>query len=625
MDKKPVYHFLRKVFAINLFVPLVIFLYNSLFLTIYNPYINQSVAERFKIGIIDNIFIFVFIAIATPCSMLIAFSLRPVKLAIDNPSLIEKAKKRILIVPLFIFIVHMSGFLSGPIVTYLLPSNIPLNDFIYVFMVSIFSGLYSFAFSFGLVDYELNRVKRRFAIHYLSGSDKDMSIVLKFSITIFSAVALTWSISQYIGYYYYKRGSAADMGEFLMNSTINILLILIASLINIIVNAGSITAMIKNVRTSLADIFEGKGDLTKRLNLSSFDEIGGLISDFNKLLDFLMGMIKSIKDASENIEKSSVVLSDCVNSSKSVFKEYINSIKSIDKDVKLNSDLSNELIEASNSMIQTMSIVNENIGSQGKTVQVTSSSTEQMLTGIKDITETVVKTNSEIHSVLNKITASKKSLHNTIKFIQKMGDSSKEVLRLIDVINDIYERIKLLAINASIEAARAGNHGVGFEVVAGEVRKLSDASASGVANIALQVKDMNKEIYSGAELVNLTVKELEEGFDVIVKNIEAFDNISVSMEEQNSGTRIIMSAMNELVGNSESLTKVSVASDAHCSKLNSIVTNLMSSSKQISGQVDLQRSETLKLIEINQNLINASANLNTSFDTLKIMLENFKL
>ncbi len=616
---------LLNIFLINLLVPLAVFLHNSVLLNLYNPYITAGFNDRLIMGLLKNIFLFVFIAIDIPASLFIAFLLKPVERAIDNPLLIETAKKRIITIPIVVLVVHLSGFLSGTIISYSIPGGVALNDFIFVFLVSLFSGLYSFAFSYGLMDYEIYKAKRSFNIVTLGENDKELPIFLKVLLTVFSAASLTYAVSQYIGWYFYKKGVLADTGNFFINTLVNITIIVLISLVHISLVVTTITNIIKDVRMSVNSIITGKGNLKNRLVISSYDELGLLVSDFNKLLDFLTGMIRKIKQISDKIENSNSVLINSIDSSKGIFKEFITSINKIISDVEQNSSYCSELKNATQSISTAVDSINIAVTNQNLAIHTSSSSTEQMLTGIKNVSNTIGITNREVHGLYDSINMNKKSLNHIITYISGIGNSSQEVLGLIHIINDIYERIKLLAINASIEAARAGSHGVGFEVVATEVRKLSDASSSSVKNIETQVNGMNAEITSGISIVAQTVKELESVFSVVENTINAIEKISYTMNEQNSGTQIIIRAISDLVNSSSELNSISMNSKVYCDQLNKIVYNLVDGSTAIKQHANNQKNENLKLVEMNQNLINASKSLKDGFESLKELLGSFEI
>jgi methyl-accepting chemotaxis protein len=121
--------------------------------------------------------------------------------------------------------------------------------------------------------------------------------------------------------------------------------------------------------------------------------------------------------------------------------------------------------------------------------------------------------------------------------MEKISSSSKEMINIILIINDISEQINLLSLNASIEAARAGDAGRGFAVVADEVSKLADETASSLKNIQKLIKENESEIDGGINLVVETVKTFAEIIDGVATVNTMMERISGSMKDQSDFNR----------------------------------------------------------------------------------------
>ena len=149
------------------------------------------------------------------------------------------------------------------------------------------------------------------------------------------------------------------------------------------------------------------------------------------------------------------------------------------------------------------------------------------------------------------------SVQATAKKIKSLGDRSLEISEIINVINDITEQTNLLALNAAIEAARAGEAGRGFAVVADEVRKLAEHSRTATKDIAALIKAIQaetneavvvmeegtKEVEVGARLADQAGKALDAISSVVRQSAELVQEISLASKQQVRGTEGVANAM----------------------------------------------------------------------------------
>ena len=316
-------HLIKKVIILNVFVPFVLFLYTNIFYNVYNPYMEFPLLERILLGSVKNIFTIVFIFICVPCAIFIGYFLMPVKKAISDRSLIDKARKRIFALPIVVFLIYLLGFVSAPVVVYIFPMGVKLNEFSYVFVIALFSAFYGSIFSILAIDDILFEIKRLFGIHFFSDQDTKIPINVKLILTIAAVGLLIWSVTQYIGYYYFKKGSAIDTGDFFISMLTNVLIVLLTGCYLIWLIGKNINDMIRYIRKSVDEIIDGKGDLTKRINIVSYDEMGLLTSDFNKLFVYLGNMIAKIGAVSKKIEEAKVTLTLTISKNKEIFDSFV--------------------------------------------------------------------------------------------------------------------------------------------------------------------------------------------------------------------------------------------------------------------------------------------------------------
>jgi len=188
-----------------------------------------------------------------------------------------------------------------------------------------------------------------------------------------------------------------------------------------------------------------------------------------------------------------------------------------------------------------MDLVRDNVDGQFSSIEDLSASMTRLSDMIRAMDSTVTEALSAIGSVSENARTGEQALVAMEESMRTINNSSDEIMGIITIINDISDRINLLALNASIEAARAGDAGRGFAVVADEISKLADQTAESIKNIDALIKTNRSEISHGSGTISTAVERINliiSDIDVIVEKISS---ISGEMETQTEANR----AMNE--------------------------------------------------------------------------------
>jgi methyl-accepting chemotaxis protein len=590
----------------------------------------MTLASRISSSTIFNMYIIIFLLADIPLALFIGFRFMPVKKALTDTSMIPIAIKRILQLPYLVIFTYLAGFITGTSMAYILDllgakRSVPLNDFIYVFFMTFSSALFVSSFVIIIIDNFLYKIKQYYGLTRLDENQRKFPIKAKLLLCIFSVGLLILSISQYIGYFYVKKGEAPDTGSFFLNVFLNALLIIILSGFEIILICGNMSKMLAYIRESLNDITSGKADLSRRINIIGYDEIGSLTSDFNNLLAYLNNMIRKIGEISIKIDSSKTILFNSIEGNKTVCETFIKSIDRILSGIKKDFDETKKLEDISLKVLESANHIDDSVKVQEKSVQSSSASIEELIQSIYNVAKITVETNKSISDLKDEINDGKKSLSSSINAINYINKSSFELLEFVKSISDISERIKLLAINASIEAARAGKSGDGFAVVANEVRKLSESSSSSSKKIELNIADMTKKIFEGTELINFTGKNLEKIFSKVEETIHIIDQIANSMTEQEIGTKNIEKGLSEMMSDSIRLVEQINTGKNLSGDMKAVSDNFITNTKEIFSLTEEQKNKNGKLIDINNDLMNAFESMKTGIADLENILSEFKL
>src|SRR5271166_1458891 len=261
------------------------------------------------------------------------------------------------------------------------------------------------------------------------------------------------------------------------------------------------------------DVAEGDGDLTKRIPITTHDEIGELAKWFNVFLDKLQDMIKSVANAANQVGGASEAVS---NTSQQITAN------------------SQETSAQANVVSSTAEQVSHNL-------QTVATGAEEMGVSIREI----AKNATEAAKVA---TSAVKVAEDTTATVAKLGESSAEIGQVIKVITAIAQQTNLLALNATIEAARAGEAGKGFAVVANEVKELAKATAKATEDISRKIEAIQTDTKAAVEAIA--------SISGVINQVNDISNtIATAVEEQNATTNEMVRNVGEAARGSGEITR----------------------------------------------------------------------
>ncbi len=272
--------------------------------------------------------------------------------------------------------------------------------------------------------------------------------------------------------------------------------------------ARSIVSPIRRAADMLKDISEGEGDLTKRLEVKSKDEVGRLAYYFNNFVGKLQEIITSIAG---NVETLAATSTDLATVS-----------RSLTTSAKEAADTSDSVAAASEEMSANFQSVAAAMEQSTSNVNMIASSTEEMTATVGEIAENAAKARGIADTAVKQSQSASTKMAN-------LGQSATNIGRVTEAITEISEQTNLLALNATIEAARAGEAGKGFAVVANEIKELAKQTAAATVDIKNQINEMQTT-------TTTTVADIEKISDVIVEISNVINVIATAVEEQSAAT-----------------------------------------------------------------------------------------
>ena len=277
----------------------------------------------------------------------------------------------------------------------------------------------------------------------------------------------------------------------------------------------NVVKVIVDIMNMMKNLSQGEGDLTKRLQVNTNDETRELADFFNKFLDKLHALIFRLRSDAKEVSKAAIEIATAADQASAGATKQESQAGEVSVSVEL---MSSTIVEAS----QNASSAAESAKNAATSAEEGGKIVQQTLEGMRAISESVN------HSAVT---------------IGELGKRSDDIGEIIEVIDDIADQTNLLALNAAIEAARAGEQGRGFAVVADEVRKLAERTTKATAEIASMIKGIQEDTDNAVDAMKEGTRQVEEGSELALRAGESLSQIvQMSTEVQTMVEQIALAA-----------------------------------------------------------------------------------
>jgi len=309
----------------------------------------------------------------------------------------------------------------------------------------------------------------------------------------------------------------------------SIIVVAIIALIAFVVWLMAIPLMkrINMLQVAMSDMASGEGDLTKRIEVVKDDEIGNLIGEFNSFVSKIQQLVKETVDISTEVNQSTQVASDIGKKTNGIIEDQ-------KQEIDMVATAATELAQTSNDISSNAKLSNDLASKAEEKVSHGMGVVEQATQGINALSGNVI---------------------SAANVVNQLKDGTQSIGEVLSVIRSIAEQTNLLALNAAIEAARAGEQGRGFAVVADEVRTLASRTQESTSNIESIIDELQSTATKAVEVMKSSQSEAEQSVDLTEQVHSVLNDISTVITDFQQQTHEISDAVSQQASVAEEVSR----------------------------------------------------------------------
>lgn len=534
----------------------------------------------------------------------------------ERNGLISRALKSTSQINLVIIIVNVLGFIIGPTIVILMSNAQKITHydtplFIMVVMLNTGFGLMAAIFQIFAIEAILLPAKITLNIYGFTDASRDLGLGKRF---IISAISGVFFIAIVIGSAAYGRlrfvpDSSPEL--WLIDFIILFGLGFTLAFINMYILAGTIVKRLRRTREQLVQLTD-RQDLSRQIPLDQFDEIGRIVEAANQFITYLTSIFDAIARASAKVSASAQALHRSSADAGAALQTADQAQKHVQTAALNQIQMEAEMLAKLSSVSEASQTVAAKVEEQASFVSQSSASISEMAANIASVTRLTEKAEDLSEGLLHTTKEGETNLLDMVKTMQVIQESSLSISSIIKVIQKIAAQTNLLAMNAAIEAAHAGEYGAGFAVVADEIRTLAETSAQNAKEIVQLMNDMHGKIESGVKKSGQTQIAFTGISQGVQQTEELIKTIAASMEEQKAATEEILRATESMVDATSVIKNLVFDQSEHTRELTAAMEVINQASRNIEQAIQSEQRamETMSQI-IGSTAAHSTENLQT--------------
>lgn len=340
-----------------------------------------------------------------------------------------------------------------------------------------------------------------------------------------------------------------------------------------------------------------KGDLSVAVDITANDEIGKVAKHFNEMALSLRDIIKHVLLSSEHVVASSQQLTATTEQSAQATNEVAQAINHVARG-------NEQQVERLAKAVTVVEKMSDGVQQVAKNVHTATAISNQAASTARAGVETVNEAMRQMQTI-------KETISRSAEVVSRLGDRSKEIGQIVDTIAGIAGQTNLLALNAAIEAARAGEQGRGFAVVADEVRKLAEQSQEAAKQIAVLIQEIQGETDQAVDAMQAGTAGVELGTEVVSNTEQAFKEITALIDQSAGQVSDISAAAQQMASASEEV--VTLVQD-----IDTIGKSNATQTQSVSAATEEQSASIEEIAQSSQALADQAQELRQSISKFKV-------
>ena len=358
----------------------------------------------------------------------------------------------------------------------------------------------------------------------------------------------------------------------------------------IICVAGAVVLIRRNILMPIRKISDvairmAEGDINQSLEKDKDNEFGDLIDDFTKMIENISARAK----VAEEVAGGDLTVNYTPASDKDVMGKALKKmVRENNKNLSVIRDAAARMASGANEVASASNSLAQGTTEQASAIEEITASIEEIANGAKLNAEDANAANELVQNTKDGAIRGNDQMKQMIKAMKDINESSENISKIMKVIDDIAFQTNILALNASVEAARAGVHGKGFAVVADEVRNLASKSAEAAKDSAEMIEDSIKKVEIGSKLAQETavaLEEIQESVENIAKLVSGIATASVNQANSVGQVNAGITQIADVVQTNSATSEECAAASAELSSLAGQLQHAVAKYKLLSGRV----------------------------------------